>query len=248
MNNMRLKQALHYQLDYMVKSYWGFFGVILAIMIFIRLLMAFAGNAVSFELPFAGDINIGVGEVQAQGHVNFNIGIPVIIMLFIVGIIGIREDIKMLLQHGMGRYTIYFSGLINSLLTGAFLGFICMILSLIANRWPGFFVIGSVVSVQGFLNGWILNIGGFFFAWQLGSMISLIYYRLNHIQQVIFSVSAGAVLLFGVPNIISRIGAEAFAESLSNIFVNNAILTLFLLGASAAAFNFLLLRRAEVKE
>jgi len=128
------------------------------------------------------------------------------------------------------------------------------LIDLIPNYWPAFFVRGSVVPVEGFFMSWFLNIGIFFFTWQLGTVISLIYYRLNRMGQIIFSVAAGGIILFGVPNIVVRHvlrdGFDAFMEAVSNALVNPANLTLFvfLIGVLAAAFNFMLIRRAEVKE
>jgi len=191
-----------------------------------------------------------------------NIGGIFVITFFIVGIAGIREDLRFFLQNGMGRYTVYFSTLLASLICSAVLG---LIFGLI-NALPVQFVSATAFGSSGsFLAGWIMSGVFLFFAWQLGTLISLIYYRLkNTFQIVAVSVAGGVLILSGLPNIIytflyavipsSDVAAEV-AEAINEAFYgatilpqNNMPVVILLLGTVAAVLNFLLIRRAQVKE
>jgi len=229
----------------MAKSYLITLGIIVAIAIIIGSFVVTTGETVSIE--FIGMISIG-GNV----YTNFNFGIALMITIFVIGIVGIREDLKLMLQHGIGRYTTYFSTLLSGLITGAAMGLVCEIMNMAARFWPVFPMNIPPYSAAGFISGWVLLAAGFFFAGQLGIMISLIYYRLKRFMQIVFSVAAGATIIFTLPFCITFIFNEnnALGRTLQSIASNPFALAclIFLLGATAAAANFLLLRRAQVKE
>ena len=236
MNNMRLKPAMHYQLNYMFWASLCILGIAAAIVVFLRLVV---GVVV---------ININIGGDTSQGDFLFSVGAILAITFFIIGIAGIREDLKFFIQHGMGRCTTYFSHILTSLASGLALGLLCELLNLFSRAWPAFPVSGLMFSDQGFLAGWMLHTLCFFFVWQLGALISLIYYRMsNWIQVTIFSI-----LLFGLPTFIGlAIGDfDGVVNTIVNFFVNPpAFAPLFVIGGILAALgNFLLIRRAQIKE
>jgi len=213
MNNLNLKPAILYQLTYIGR----FFLIALAII---------AAVFVVFRLFFATMITI-----ENETNISINLISIISMMLFIIGIVGIREDIKMFLQHGSGRKTVYFSTLIASLITGVVLGLICELLKILFDAFA--------YAETGFIAGWLMTSAAFFFAWQLGTLISLIYYRLNTFGIVVFSIVGGAAMIFCIPIIITYI---------SLMYPEIARLPLLLCGILAAGGNFLLIRRAQVKE
>ena len=248
MNTMRLKPALHYHLDYMARASLSTLGIVSAIVFVLSLFVSVTtvDDGTDITIAFLGNVNIG-------GNVIFNAGSVIVIMLFVVGIAGIREDIKFLLQHGMGRYTVYFSTLWSSLISSAALGLSCEILNLIWNAWPAFPASGIVFPNGGFFSGWILHTLCFFLAWQLGMLLSLIYYRLSRTGQIVFSVAGVAFLVFALPNIILSILGDEVGV-LDAIFFNypqnplTLMMVALLGGVLSAGGNFLLIRRAQIRE
>ena len=257
MNNLRIKQALHYQLDYMLKAALWVLGIIGAIIIILSVIVqvAVSGEAGNYVADL-GFTNFSIGPVASFTF--FNIGAIITIMLFITGISGIREDLKFFLQHGIGRKTTFLSTLFTSLASGIVLGLICEIATMISDRFPMTIASGLGFVSTGFFGGWLLHTLTFFFAWQLGALISLIYYRLGKYQKVIFSVAAIALIMFGLRVSITHLvnflipyfpGLELTYASVRELItpLGTALIT-FVLGALTSVGNYLLLRRAPAKE
>jgi len=235
MKNSRLKQALYYQLDYFGWSSLYVYGIAIAAMAAIGLLITTSGG---------------------NGNASLSIGGVGFVHLLIMGIAEIRSDLKFFLQHGISRRTTFFSHLYGSLICGAALGLFCEFFSLVTSRWLGLAGGGSAFAIQNFLAGWLLHTVTFFFAWQIGALISLIYYRLNKMQQIVFSVTAIAAIIFAFSSgirFLVRVSDELgdiIQRALENTldFTGAAIWVILLLGILAAAGNYFLLRRAQVKE
>jgi len=248
-NRLNLKPALRYQLTTMSKAAAMVFAIVFAVAIFLHFLVGFfiepettvnIAGIVSTEADETFETFIRVNQV--------NFGFVAIIFLFVAGVGGIREDLKLMLQHGMGRRTVYVSTLLGSLISSAALGIFCELLNLVT-----VFSISGLNFQGGFFSGVLLHTLSFFLAWQLGTLISMIYYRLETMQKIIFSVLGGALIVFGIPRTITRLlthDAGAFEATLINIFTNPFVLVLPILvcGVLAATGNFLLLRRAQVRE
>lgn len=252
MKNMRLKPAMRYQLEYMLDAFLSIMGVTVLIMIAMFILGVTFGAEAETEMNILviGSVNIG-----GMGNFSFNMASIMVMALFIIGIAGIREDIKMFLQHGMGRYTVYFSTLFAALVCGALMGLFFQLLNLLYYHWPVFPARGLGFQGSGFFSGWLWHMGVLFFAWQLGTLISLIYYRLSGRQAVIFSVAAGGLMLFVLPGFIGRLvsfvtsnvaGQAVFTPAPGGF--GSRLTAIFFFGMLSAGLNFLLIRRAQVRE
>jgi len=257
MRKMNIKAALHYQLAYMLEASLWTFAIVLAIAIFFSILFpviitTFSDvNDVVYEVAEALTIDVNDENGNTVIISFFNLGAVAFVSLFIVGIAGIREDLRLFLQHGMGRYTTFFSTLWCSLICATVIGAFCELLNIITRHWELFPMQGLNLNTDyGFIAGWLFHTALFFSVWQLGTLISLIYYRLNRIGQVLFSVSLGAIVIFGIPNLfrgwINIEGIEAMISGISDHV--NVILFASVSGVLSAIFSFLLIRRAEVKE
>jgi len=238
MINSRLGPVLRYNLEYVAWSCLYVFGISAAIM-----LIANFGRVVIPE------------NIYVEGSF-FNFAAIGVVLYFILGIAGVREDLRFLLQHGMGRKTTFYGNLFCSLIAGIVLALFCMIVELAARNWAGFPAAGSIFPYHGFFVGWLSHIASFFFAWQFGIILSLIYYRLNKIQQIAFSVVGIAIIMalsaFGIRSLVVNIAD--FEEAIRRLVDNPpeimmpAVLVLGGLGIVAAFGNYLLLRRAQVRE
>jgi hypothetical protein len=228
--------------------------------------LAYQFNNVGWSCLYVYGIAIVVTCILAAGFVSFsingatttlyNLGPVAFLHFLIIGIAGIRDDLRFFLQHGIGRRTTYFSHLYSSLIAGFAVGLFCVLYSLAWSGVLGSFWGGPVFNIPGFLLHWLIHGIGFFLAWQLGVLISLIYYRLGKLQKVVFSVLAVASILFALPQAVNRlIGASGdFGDMIERVVVNPPNLTAPLLLASLpigilmAAGNYLLLRRAPVRD
>ena len=235
MKDSKLKQTLYCQLKYFGSSSIYVYGISIAVM----------AAAAFFITTSVNDSNINI----SIGGVGF-------FHLLILGIVGIRCDLKFFLQHGIGRSTTYFSHLYGSLICGAALGLFCVVFSIITDYLFGLTGSGSVLTIQSFLASWMLYTITFFFAWQIGALISLIYYRLNKMQQIVFSVISIAAIMFifssGIRYLTGFSGdfGELVLRILDNPlniispFVSAALVSAIL----AAIGNYFLLRYAQVRD
>ncbi|MCL2365942.1 MAG: hypothetical protein FWC75_02720 [Oscillospiraceae bacterium] len=251
MNTLKLMPALRYQLDYMVRALLIAFAVMAAIVIFISLFITTA------TFGDAGQVIIDIAPINFHFETSsfINVGPIFTIMIFITGIVGIREDLRFFLQHGLGRKSTYLSTLLTSLLCGATLALVFELLDLVFVNalWLRFSAVN--ISGLGYVGGWLLQTLVFFFAWQLGALISLLYYRMSTMVKVIFSVAIIATVVFAVPRLIGDIIDLVFSNSsdmiggtLSTLFTNplNIICTILALGIICTLGNFMLIRRAPV--
>ena len=236
MKDSRIKKALLYQLDYVGLSCLYVYGV--------AILVACA-------------IGVGFVSFTVQGaSVRFNLGPIVFFHFLILGIVGIREDLRFFLQHGIGRRTTYFSHLYCSLVSGIAIGLLSVLFDTIWGYVFSFFRDGLAFSIQGLLAGWLMHFIYFFFAWQLGVLISMIYYRLGKLNKVIFSVAAVVTVVYVLPRVIFSLAGVAgnlrdFIQriiEIPSILLTYTLLVALLLGILAAAGNYLLIRRAPVKD
>jgi len=258
MTRLRLWPAMRYQLDYMLKNALATIGIICAILLIISIFASFTtgdGDSGTVSLNIIGILDF---DFEATIMV-FSVGAILVFMFFIVGIAGIREDFKFYLQHGMGRRTTYLSTLFSSLIVGAGWGLICQLLTLFFNTWAWFPATGLALPTENFFLGWLLHTLVLFFCWQFGTALSLIYYRLNKMGKIIFSVAGVALIIFVIPNIINNIidlilpdigDAAEIGAALTAFFGNplNLSLIILALGAISALANFLLLRKAQARE
>jgi len=236
MNNSRLKQTLKYQLSYFGWSSLWVYGISVVVIVTLSLLVTFTVNGSSTSFG-------GLGGVA-------------FLHLFILGC-GIRSDLKLFLQHGIGRRTTFFNNLLGSFICAVMLGLFCVIFDVIAGRWLNTSDYVYITGVPGFFTGWVGYVCSFFFAWQLGALISLIYYRLGALQKVIFSVLGAAALILMFTGTVRYIVGitDEFGDGMIRNFIDGSIdimtpiaLGLLVLAVIAAVGNYFLLRRAPVKE
>ena len=242
MKTMNLWPAVLYHIEYALIALAWTFGIVGAISI--------AGSIFFESFVF-------MGSTDAGSYVSFNAGAVALVMFFIFGVGGTREDLRFFLQNGMGRRTTYWSTIISALISGAAVGLLGEGFNLLFRLWPAFPITGMNFNhASGFFIGWLMHIGSFFFAWQLGALFSLIYYRMNKNQQIVFSVALAATFVIGLPRIIIRMipSVEAFEAMVETMFYNffaipsNWAILIFALGVLAACGNFFLIRGANVKE
>ena len=252
MKTMNLLPAVRYQLDYVWKALLWTFGIVGAIAAAVHIFFGTITVVGNFDANILGFILFSTAE-RPEMIASFNLGAVAVFMFFIFGIAGIREDLRFFLQHGMGRRATYFSVVVSALVSGAVIGLLGEVLNLAFRLWPAFPVSGlNFNPVSGFFIGWVLHIGFVFFAWHFGALLSLIYFRLDPRWQVIFTVAAVATFVIGLPRVIAGLlpSADVVAAMVYSFLSSpfNWVGVIFSLCLVTALGNFLLIRRANIRE
>lgn len=234
MNRMRLIPAMKYQLNYIALSSAIAFGIMTIVYI------------INYVITFGIFSNFDINIIIFSDDNGISIGSMLLFMVFVMSISTIREDLRFLLQHGMGRSTTLFSTLLAGLIMGCILGLICKLLDLITTTWPAFMVHGFTTNEGNFFSDWIIFIALYVLTWQLGALISLIYYRLSGIYQAIISVFGGLAIIIVIPTLVVRLTEAGFKLNiLSNPY--GFIGVAFLLTIIITVFNLLLVRGTQIK-
>ena len=248
MSNMDIKGALRYDIKASLRS----LGIFLIVMILVWLLNFILAIVVSGDGSYSGGFDMAVT-----------------IYMFVVGIISVREDLRLFLQNGRGRPTVFLAQIVVALFASAALAVassLLMGLFQLITIWLapqleftslyGLFGMGSGAHGLAALPE---AIAFTFFqclpAFLLGTAVSLIYYRLSKLGKVAFSIAVPAVLFVGLPILIGTNPeiAKAFVAFITFIskFLKTplALLAAFALISSPilALGSWLLLRKAPIK-
>ena len=189
------------------------------------------------------------------------------IYMLIVGLISVRQDLRLFLQNGRGRHTVFLCQLIVALLGAVVLSLggpvlnaaLKLVAKLVA---PGRIVISSFEALfmqsgtgvgtwESMEFNFLLCIPSFF----VGMFISLLYYRLTKRGKILVSIAVPAVLFVGLPMALANNAAvfSAFVhvvQFFTGLFdspLGLAAALSLLLTVLFALFSWLLLRRAPVK-
>jgi len=237
MKSLKLKQALYYRLHDFGWSSLTVYAIAIVITIAIGFLLTANTNGVN---------SVRISSIEAVGFVH----------MLLMGITGIRSDLRFFIQHGISRRTTFYSHLFGSLICSAALGLFCVVLSLISYHWFRFDFYGAAFQAQKFFSDWTMLALMFFLVWQFGALISLIYYRLNKIQQIVFSVTVVAAVIFASSQGILRlVGTADNLDQHTQILAGSGVGTIswvivfgLLCGLLAIVGNYLLLKRVPIKE
>ena len=248
MNSMSIKGALRYDIKASLRS----IGIFLIVITLVWLLNFVLAVAVSGSGSYSGGFDMAVA-----------------IYMFVVGIISVREDLRLFLQNGRGRSTVFlaqiavalFSSAVLAAASGLMTGLFQLITTSLAPQLE-FTSLYRLFSAGGGAHGLaaLLETIAFTFfqclpAFLFGMAVSLIYYRLSKLGKVAFSIAVPAVLFVGLPILIGTNPeiAKAFVAFITFVYeflkTPLAMLAAFALVSSPilALFSWLLLRKAPIK-
>lgn len=241
---MNIKPAFRYQFDVFFKGSAVTFLVIMA---------AIAALMVT-SLYISADTTV----ISFTGY-----GITAVIFLFIMGIVNIRSDLRLCLQYGVSRRTSFVSEILVVLSASAILAAAGELLTgiiqalsadnsrfLIADFYQLIFVgtdIASLTLGQHVLS-MLFNTSLTFCACLFGMFFSLLFWRLNKVWTVVAAILI-PVLINVVPILLSRMGVNLmpFIRWITASPFYFVLFFSFLAGLFGAV-NWLLLRRANIKE
>lgn len=240
MNNSRLLAAIRFRCQDSANALAVYLGV---------MLLLYAAMVGMLNGIFDHD------QTQISGGSEFSI----VIMFFVLGIVCIREDLRHFSQYGLTRRSVFLCDLTAHTLA-AIVG--CLLNSLLLQ---GVVLLagGSIVTLTSLFtlpvfSLWYVSAGCSIVLClcmaMLGQLISLLYYRLSKRDSLLLTFGGGALLLVGLPWLISRLVLleplrKACAMFISWLFAAplHFIASFLLLGLLFAALSWLLIRRAPVK-
>ncbi len=250
MSNMEIKGALRYDIKASLRS----LAIFLIVMILVWLL--------NFVLAVM---------VSGNGSYSSGFDMAVAIYMFVAGIISVREDLRLFLQNGRGRPTVFLAQIVVALFASAALavasGLLTGLFQLITTWLAPQLEFTSLYVLFGFGMADGANIlaalpkaVAFTFlqclpAFLFGMAVSLIYYRLSKLGKIAFSIAVPAVLFVGLPILVGSnpalfnaiISVSRFLDAFFKTPL--AMLAAFALVASPilALGSWLLLRKAPIK-
>lgn len=235
----------------------------------IRGLLLMCGLYLLVLILLVATINVAISGADGEGLSVSGGDIAFAITLFVYGIVTIRTDLPFFTQFGLSRRTVFIVQIITALITALIASVLCLLVLLLlqglahsalgngiyaAGLYNTLFNGGSPVrDFGGSLAEIVVTATMFGMALSLGSLISLLYYRLNKLGKALLSIVGGSLLLFGLP-LGSSIPAlrplyQAMNDLFRTMFASPGALGLgmLLLFAIIMAANWLLLRRAPLR-
>ena len=205
---------------------------------------------------------IAASRLGRNSTTNFTAyGLSFTIFMFVVGIVSIRNDIRLCLQLGVSRRTTFIGDILAAISVALILGIAGELLmgfaQYIARGIPNCSVsdlyqliyLGpeTTPTLVQHLLGALFNAGLFMAASLFGIFFSLMFWRLNKIWTVIVAIAIPFVLNGG-PILLVRLGVDVspyFKWAISSPY--NFILSCLIVSALLAMIDWLLLRKANVK-
>ena len=195
-------------------------GVVMLVMIALTVLSYF--GIVTF-----GGYEESVDGVVTESYATMNFTMPYVIFMFVLGIVSIREDMRIGIQNGAGRTTSFLANLACMALTALLLNLSCIVfyalwalfdtelviidlysMAFLREMTPGTpgemlmcFITGTAAS---------LALAGF------GVMLSLVYWRLNKAGKWILSLGMGAAFILFINASLSY---DWLSDALTSFFV-----------------------------
>ncbi len=181
------------------------------------------------------------------------------VMALVTGIVAMREDLRMALQHGIGRPTFFISHLITSLLMAILLSLGGMALYYLGSWFltgfdeltiqPLYHTIfhsheSMVTGGTAFAENRTFDFSLYFIGIGLGTFLSVLFYRLNKPWNIVFAVALPVSFIFFV-----SYAAPGTAESAAPVPPElwTAAFWMIIISCCFMAISWLLLRKASVK-
>ncbi len=243
--SMNIKPAFRYQMKSYLKGGITIYLILMAVMAVLLIGLVNIRSSASSSVSFSG------------------ISITTAIFLFVTGIVNIRSDLRLCLQYGVSRRTSFVSellvvGSISAIMAaaGELLSGVMQLITaqdrqfMMSDLYQLIFV-GSDKATLNFnqhVLSALINFGLMAVACLFGMFFSLMFWRLNKFWTVVAALAI-PVLLNVVPILISVSGLDMkpfLRWIISSPFC--LILFMILLAAFFGIINWLLLRKANIKE
>lgn len=199
------------------------------------------------------------GEVIMETTM-MNFSMPVAIFMFVLSIVSIREDMRLGIQNGAGRRTVFLANAVCMFVTSLILNIAFFAMTAVWNQFDtGVYIVdffGALSNNKPFFesigdlaisSAVLLALSVFLSA--LGTFTSLMYWRLNRLGKWIVSIGMGAAVILFIDVIIRyAVIAKALGCFLDWLILTpwNLVLSFVILAAAFYVFSALLVRRNSI--
>ena len=199
------------------------------------------------------------GEVIMETTM-MNFSMPVAIFMFVLAIVSIREDMRLGIQNGAGRGTVFLANTACMLVTSVVLNLAFFIVTAVWNQFDtGVYIVdffGALYTGEPFFESLddlaissavLLALSVFLSA--LGTFTSLMYWRLNKLGKWVVSIGIGAAVILFIDVIIRyKVVADLLGRLMGWVFLTpwNLVLSFVILAAAFYVFSALLVRRNSI--
>lgn len=199
------------------------------------------------------------GEVIMEST-TMNFSMPVAIFMFVLAIVSIREDMRLGIQNGAGRGTVFLANTACMLVTALVMNIAFFLVTAVWNQFDtGVYIVdffGALYTGEPFFESLdnlavssavLLALSVFLSA--LGTFTSLMYWRLNKFGKWAVSIGFGAAVILFVDVIIRyEVVAKALGRFLDWLILTpwNTVLCFVVLSVVFYAFARLLVRRNSI--
>lgn len=217
-------------------------------------------------LCFFGIITFGqITRTDNSGEVimettTMNFSMPVAIFMFVLSIVSIREDMRLGIQNGAGRRTVFLANAACMFVTSLILNIAFFVVTAVWNQFDtGVYIVdffGALSNNRPFFesigdlaisSAVLLALSEFLTA--LGTFTSLMYWRLNKLGKWIVSIGIGAAFILFIDVIIRyKVVADLLGRLMGWVFLTpwNLVLSFVILAAAFYVFSALLVRRNSI--
>jgi len=238
---MKLLRATAYRLNDMKKSVLIFYSVMMGIFL-LSLLISHYFNA--------DNININ------------GAGISTLIFVFVAGLTAFKAYLKMFLQNGISRPTLYLSAILSFIALAFLCAFADSLLSIVFTGRINYSSMYSLIYERSYIKDLLWFFTFYFISCCLGFFITALYYRMNTLLKVVVSAVVPLCFFIGLPildvmypkvNLLKTLmeftcqllGIDLIRHT-ANPFI---AMGTFLLGSAVLlAITYPLIRRATLKE
>ena len=247
-----MSMALNRAVRYGIRNYLRAAGILLLVMLLIPLALW-----------------VMLATLGGQGS-NFNgYSLSVGVFGLVLGMVGIRENLRMLNQNGVSRRTAFLAEIISQAVVAVLVSLGAAVILAAYRSLPGFMdrvevsdvyqmLYGSAaMGLAGYLRLAVFSAAMAFSLAGVGQFWSVLYWRLSKFWTVTVSIAIPLVLIFAPAALLTAAGDSAVGEAivwaaaaLGRFFVSsvwNGVLVFLLMGAVSFLLSWLLVRRAVIR-
>ena len=188
---------------------------------------------------------------------------------FVLGLVGIRENLRMLNQNGVSRRTAFLAEIVSQAVVAVLVALGTTAVLAVYRALPGLMARVEVSDVYqllyegadmgpaGYLRTAVFSAAMAFSLAGVGQFWSVLYWRLSKFWTVIVSIAIPLVLIFGPAAVLTAVGDTPAGEAIVRVLaalgrffigsVWNAALVFLAVAAVSFALSWLLVRRAVIR-
>ena len=247
-----MSMALNRAVRYGLRNYLRAAGILLLVMLLIPLALW-----------------VMLATLGGQGSSFYGYSLSVGVFGLVLGMVGIRENLRMLNQNGVSRRTAFLAEIIAQAAAAVLVAAGATVLLAAYQALPGMagrvyvsdvyqmVYEGTAIGVAGYLRTAVFAAAMCFALAALGQFCSVLYWRLSKFWIVTVSIAIPLVLIFGPAALFTAMGDSPAGKAIVRALIGfcrffagsvwNAVLVFLILAAAFFGLSWLLVRRAVIR-